>query len=56
MGGNINSILTFNREYVALKGYETYLTDTYLDKKLAILSCRDTCLSVLLQEALTEIQ
>lgn len=49
---NIDDILAFNREYVASKGYEAHLTDKYPDKKLAILSCMDTRLSVLLQEAL----
>ena len=49
---NIDSILAFNREYVASKGYEAHLTDKYPDKKLAVLSCMDTRLSVLLQEAL----
>ena len=49
---NIDSVLAFNREYVATKGYVAHLTDKYPDKKLAILSCMDTRLSVLLQEAL----
>ena len=49
---SIDSILAFNREYVASKGYEKHLTDKYPDKKLAVLSCMDTRLSVLLQEAL----
>ena len=49
---NIDSILAFNREFVASKGYEAHLTDKYPDKKLAVLSCMDTRLSVLLQEAL----
>ena len=49
---NIDDILAFNRKYVASKGYEAHLTDKYPDKKLAILSCMDTRLSVLLQEAL----
>lgn len=49
---NIDSVLAFNREYVATKGYEAHLTDKFPDKKLAILSCMDTRLSVLLQEAL----
>ena len=48
----IDNILAFNREYVASKGYETHLTDKYPDKKVAVLSCMDTRLSVLLQEAL----
>lgn len=49
---NIDSVLAFNREYVASKGYEKHITDKYPDKKLAVLSCMDTRLSVLLQEAL----
>ncbi len=49
---NIDKILAYNREYVASKGYEKHLTDKYPDKKLAVLSCMDTRLSVLLQEAL----
>ena len=48
----IDSVLAFNREFVASKGYEAHLTDKYPDKKLAILSCMDTRLSVLLQDAL----
>ena len=50
--GNIDNILAFNREYVASKGYEKHITDKFPDKKLAVLSCMDTRLSVLLQEAL----
>ena len=50
--GNIDSILAFNRAFVEAKGYEPHLTDKYPDKKLAVLSCMDTRLSVLLQEAL----
>ena len=49
---NIEDVLAFNREYVAAKGYEKHLTDKYPDKKLAVLSCMDTRLSVLLQDAL----
>ena len=49
---NIDNVLVFNREYVASKGYEAHLTDKFPDKKLAVLSCMDTRLSVLLQEAL----
>ena len=49
---SIDSVLAFNREYVASKGYEKHLTDKYPDKKLAVVSCMDTRLSVLLQEAL----
>ena len=49
---NIDQILAYNREYVASKGYEKHLTDKFPDKKLAVLSCMDTRLSVLLQDAL----
>ena len=49
---NIDQVLAFNREYVARKGYERHLTDKFPDKKLAVLSCMDTRLSVLLQDAL----
>ena len=48
----IDQILAFNREYVASKSYEKHLTDKFPDKKLAVLSCMDTRLSVLLQDAL----
>ena len=49
---NIDNVLAFNREFVASKGYEKHLTDKFPDKRLAVLSCMDTRLSVLLQEAL----
>ncbi len=49
---NIDKVLAYNREFVASKGYEAHLTDKFPDKKLAVLSCMDTRLSVLLQEAL----
>ena len=49
---NIDQILAYNRKYVASKGYEKHLTDKYPNKKLAVLSCMDTRLSVLLQDAL----
>ena len=48
----IDDILQFNKRFVAGKGYEPYVTDKYLSKKLAILTCMDTRLTVLLQEAL----
>ena len=49
---NIDKVIAFNREFVAAKSYEAHLTDKYPNKKLAVLSCMDTRLSVLLQEAL----
>ncbi len=48
----IDEIIRFNRDYVEAKAYEPHLTDKYPDRKLAVLSCMDTRLSVLLQEAL----
>lgn len=49
---NTDQILAFNRAYVASKEYEKHVTDKFPEKKLAVLSCMDTRLSVLLQEAL----
>ena len=49
---NIDQVLAFNRGYVASKGYEKHLTDKFPDRKLAVLSCMDTRLSVLLQDSL----
>lgn len=48
----IDSILQFNKQFVSDKGYEPYITDKFPAKKLAILTCMDTRLTVLLQEAL----
>ena len=47
-----DAVLQFNRRFVAAKGYEPYVTDKFPAKKLAVLSCMDTRLTVLLQEAL----
>lgn len=48
----IDQILEFNKKFVEEKSYEKYLTDKYPKKKLAVLSCMDTRLSVLLTSAL----
>ena len=48
----IDQILDYNRNFVARKGYEQYVTDKYPDKKLAVLSCMDTRLTELLPAAL----
>ena len=48
----IDEIVRFNREYVEAKAYEQHLTDKYPDRKLAVLSCMDTRLSVMMQDAL----
>ncbi|MBP5759291.1 MAG: carbonic anhydrase, partial [Bacteroidales bacterium] len=48
----IDQILDYNRNFVARKGYEQYITDKYPDKKLAVISCLDTRLTELLPAAL----
>lgn len=48
----IDSILEYNKKFVAEKGYEKFITDKYPDKKLAVLSCMDTRLTELLPAAL----
>jgi carbonic anhydrase len=48
----IDQIIAYNKEFVAQKGYEKYLTSKYPDKKLAVLSCMDTRLTELLPAAL----
>ena len=48
----IDDILKYNKSFVAEKAYEPFITDKYPTKKLAILTCMDTRLTVLLQEAL----
>lgn len=48
----IDEILQFNREFVANKGYEPFVTTKYPHKKIAILSCMDTRLTALLPAAL----
>ena len=48
----IDQIIEFNKQFVAEKAYEKFLTDKYPDKKLAVLSCMDTRLTELLPAAL----
>ena len=48
----IDQIIEFNRQFVASKAYEPYVTDKYPDKRLAVLSCMDTRLTELLPAAL----
>ena len=48
----LDEILEFNKQFVANKGYEKYITNKYPDKKIAILSCMDTRLTELLPAAL----
>ena len=48
----IDQIIDYNKQFVASKGYEQYVTDKYPDKRLAVLSCMDTRLTELLPAAL----
>ena len=48
----IDDILRYNKEFVASKSYERFITNKYPDKKIAILSCMDTRLTELLPAAL----
>jgi carbonic anhydrase len=48
----IDEVLQFNKQFVDAHGHKPFITDKYPDKKLAILTCMDTRLTVLLQEAL----
>ena len=48
----IDQILAYNRNFVASKAYEQFITDKYPEKKLAVLTCMDTRLTELLPKAL----
>ncbi len=48
----IDEILSFNRDFVARKAYEPFVTDKYPAKKLVVLTCMDTRLTELLPQAL----
>ena len=48
----IDELVEYNRAFVAKKGYESYLTNKYPDKKIAIVTCMDTRLVTLLPAAL----
>lgn len=37
----LEEILAYNKQFVENKGYESYITNKYPDKKIAILSCMD---------------
>ena len=52
MPAMIDEILKYNRQFVAEKGYEPFVTDKYPSKKLAVLTCMDTRLTELLPKAL----
>ena len=48
----IEEILRYNRAFVEEQRYDSFITNKYPDKKIAILSCMDTRLTELLPEAL----
>ena len=48
----IEDILAYNKQFVAEKGYEEFVTEKYPNKKLAIVTCMDTRLIELLPAAL----
>lgn len=48
----IEEILKHNRDFVASKSYERFVTSKYPDKKIAIVTCMDTRLIELLPAAL----
>ena len=48
----IDEILAYNRQFVAEKGYERFITDKYPNKRIAIVTCMDTRLVELLPAAL----
>ena len=47
-----DTILKYNKQFVADKGYEQYTTSKYPELKIAILTCMDTRLVELLPAAL----
>ncbi|WP_223066287.1 beta-class carbonic anhydrase [Paenibacillus caui] len=49
---NVRTILEFNKQFVADKEYEAYVTDKFPEKKLAIVTCMDTRLVELLPKAM----
>ena len=51
-GKMIDDILKFNESFVADKAYEPFITSKFPDKKIAVLSCMDTRLTLLLPAAL----
>ncbi|MEK8132503.1 carbonic anhydrase [Paenibacillus filicis] len=48
----VSELMEHNRKFVEQREYESYLTDKYPDKKIAILTCMDTRLVELLPKAL----
>jgi carbonic anhydrase len=49
---NLDAILDFNKGFVTSKAYESFRTDRYPNKKIVIVTCMDTRLTVLLPHAM----
>lgn len=49
---SLNEILRFNESFVKNKEYEPYITSKFPDKKIVILTCMDTRLTLLLPKAM----
>ena len=43
----IDDILRYNQEFVAAEGYKKFITSKYPDKRIAIVTCMDTRLSLI---------
>ncbi|MGL5616707.1 MAG: beta-class carbonic anhydrase [Sarcina sp.] len=52
MSKRLNEILEYNKNFVANKEYEAYITSKTPEKKVVILSCMDTRLTELLPKAM----
>src|ERR1700691_4063050 len=50
--GMLDDILSFNKDFVSSKAYESLLTDRFPDKKIVIVTCMDTRLTELLPKAM----
>jgi carbonic anhydrase len=48
----LDDILSFNKQFVSSKAYESFLTDRFPDKKIVIVTCMDTRLTELLPKAM----
>lgn len=49
---NLNEILEYNQQFVENKEYESYITDKFPGKKMAVVTCMDTRLVELLPRAM----
>ncbi|MFD0587015.1 beta-class carbonic anhydrase [Paenibacillus sp. GCM10027627] len=48
----LSDILSYNKDFVATKGYEQYATSRFPDKRMVILTCMDTRLTELLPKSM----